>query len=121
LNNSNLRKEDKGKGKPANISRVSLPIPSRLSKSVLAKSKFYKENQMMKPKSYTQALKGDINKIIKIKNAFSKLSSNKISEIYKIINNSDNKEKPKLNMMTKGSLQKQIIILMGLNVERVMT
>jgi len=114
LNNSNLRKEDKGKGKPVNISRVFLPIPSRPSKSVLAKSKFYKGDQMMKPKSYAQASKEDINEIIKIKNS-PKLSSNKISEIYKAINNSDNKGKPKLNMMTKGSSQKQIIISMGLN------
>jgi len=127
LNNSNLRKEDKGKGKPINISRVFLPIPSRPSKSVLAKSKFYKGDQMMKYKSYAQTLKEDINEIIKIKNAFPKLSSNKISEIYKAINNSDNKGKPKLNMrfklnmMTKGSSQKQIIISMSLNnVKRVM-
>ena len=47
------------------------------------------KNQTAKPKSYAQALKGDINEIIKIKDVFSKLSSNKISEIHKVINNSD--------------------------------
>lgn len=42
--NSNQEKEDKDidKGKPTNISRIPLPIPSRPSKLVLAKFKFYK-------------------------------------------------------------------------------
>ena len=42
VNNSVLNKE--GKGKQASISRISLPIPLQPSKSILAKSKFFKGN-----------------------------------------------------------------------------
>ena len=71
------KKEDKGKGKPANISKVPLPIHPKPSKSVLAKFKFYKGDQMTRPKSYAQASKGNINEIIKIKDTFLKLSPKK--------------------------------------------
>ena len=121
--NSNQEEENKDidKGKPTNISRISLPIPFRSSKLVLAKFKFYKGDQMSKPKSYTQALEKKINKIIKIKYAFPKLLSYKISEIHKVINNLENKKKPKLNITTRGLSCKQIIILMDSNnIERVM-
>jgi len=99
--NSNQRKEDKSKDKPVNISRIPLFISPRLNKFVLEKSKFYKEDQMLKPRLYTQVLKKNINKFIKIKDIFSKLSFNKILKIHKVINNLDNKEKSKLNMITK--------------------
>ena len=46
------KKEDKGKGKPANISKAPLPIHPKPSKSVLAKSKFYKGDKMTRPKAY---------------------------------------------------------------------
>lgn len=73
---------------------------------------------MSKSKSYAQILKENISEIIKIKDAFPKLSSNKILEIHKVI---DNKGKPKLNMITKSLLCKQIIIPIGFNnVEKVM-
>jgi len=42
---------------------------------------------MTRPKSYTQASKGDVNEIIKIKDAFPKLSLKIILEIHKVINN----------------------------------
>lgn len=51
--NSNQRKEDKSKDKPVNISRIPSFISPRLNKSVLEKSKFYKEDQMLKPRLYT--------------------------------------------------------------------
>jgi len=70
---------------------------------------------MTRPKSYAQASKGDVNEIIKIKDAFPKLSPKKISEIHKIINNLDMKGKLKFNMTTKGPLCKQVIIPMGSN------
>ena len=35
------------KGKQANISKIPSPIPPRSSKSVLAKSKFVKKNQIL--------------------------------------------------------------------------
>jgi len=66
------------KGKQVNISRISLFILLRPSKSILAKSKFLK-NLMIdlvnksNNRSYTQALKSNIKEIIKIKDAFPKL------------------------------------------------
>jgi len=58
---------------------------------------------------------------LKIKDAFPKLSLNKVSEIHNIMNKSLQKGKPKLSMTSKDSFRKQIIILMGTNnVERVM-
>ena len=53
-----------------------------------------------------------ISKILKIKKTFPKLQANKINNIYKIINNVG-KPKPKLNMTTKGSSRKQVIIPMS--------
>jgi len=96
------------KEKKADISRILPSIPPRLSKSILAKSKFYNKNLLLslnfKPniKSYAQVFKGDISKIIKIKEAFSKLSLNKVSEVHGVINKSGIKDKPKFNMTTKG-------------------
>ena len=80
--------------KQADITRIPLPISFRPSKSVLAKSKLYKKNQFLLSDSnsnsryYTQSSKGNISGIIKIKKAFPKLFSKKISKIYKVINNS---------------------------------
>ena len=109
------KKEDKGKRKPANISKASPPIHPKPSKSVLAKSKFYKGDQMTRPKSYAQASKGNVNEIIKIKDVFPKLSPKFFLEIHKVINNLDMKGKLKFNITTKGPLCKQSIIPMGSN------
>jgi len=49
-----------------------------------------------------QAFKGDINDIIKIKDTFPKLLVNKVLEIQKIMNNLVKKDKPKINITTKG-------------------
>lgn len=74
------------KEKKVDISRIPLPILSRPSKSVQVKFKFYKKNQSLTSdlksnnKSYTQASKDNISEIIKIKKAFSKLFSKKVSE-----------------------------------------
>jgi len=92
----------------------------------LAKSKFFKDNQKSKPNSqsnkpsYTQAFKSNIQNFLKIKNTFSKISLDKISEIHNVINKSNQKDKPRLNMIMKGLYRKQIIIPMGINnIERV--
>jgi len=42
--NQNLNHNSLTKGKQASISKVSLPIPPRPSKSILAKSKYFKKN-----------------------------------------------------------------------------
>lgn len=88
---------------------------------MLAKSKFYKKIQSsnsvsdFKTQSYTQVFKDNIKKTIKIKDVFPKISSNKVIEIYKVINNTNQKGKPKFNITTKNPLRKQIIILMSMN------
>ena len=79
--------------------------------------KFYKGKQaldtlFLNSHLYAQSSKNNINDIVKIKENFPKLSNKKVKEVYKIINNSK-KEKPKLNMMTKGLLRKQVIILIN--------
>jgi len=107
------------------ISRISSPIPSRLSKSILAKSKFYNKNSSLPSnyvKSYTQVSKENINKIIEIKKAFLKLSPKKVSEVHDIINKAGNKDKPKFNITTKNPSHKQVITLIGMNnVERIVS
>ena len=79
--------------KKANVLKASLLIPPRLSKSILAKLKYYKE----KPSSslsftnnsqlYTQVFKNNIKDIIKIKENFLNLLAKKIKEVHKILNN----------------------------------
>jgi len=52
---------------------------------------------------------------------FQKLSINKISKIYNVMLNLNQKDKPKLNMTTKGPSRKQVTVTMGSNnAERVM-
>ena len=116
------------KDKQANISRIPLSISPKPSKNILAKSKFYKKNQILtlnfqlNKYLYTQASKSNVKDIVKIKNIFPKLSANKVSEIHKVINNSSQKDKPRLNITTKDLLRKNIIISMRLiNASRVMS
>ena len=102
---SNITSSKPSTEKQADITRIPLPIPFRPSKSVLAKSKPYKKNQLLSSDSnsnskyYTQFSKGNISEIMK---AFPKLSSKKISEIYKVINSSGFKGKPKFSIITKS-------------------
>lgn len=107
-------------GNMANISSISLPIPSRPSKSILAKSKYYKKIQ-----SFTQATKNNIGMspdILKIKDTFLKLSTSKIIEIHNITQNNGQKSKPRINMTTKSLSRKQIIILIsGNNIEAIIS
>ena len=51
---------------------------------------------------------------MKLKENFSNLSAKKIKNIHRTINNFG-KAKPKISMMTKDSLRKQIIVLIGNN------
>jgi len=60
--------------------------------------------------------KDNIKNIIKIKDTFIKLPSNKIIKIYNVTSNKGMKEgKPKINITTKDSFRKQIIISMSTN------
>ena len=58
--------------------------------------------------------KNNIKEIIKIKNNISNISAKKIEEIYKVLNK-PKKDKFKLNITTKGSLRRQVIIPISLN------
>ena len=122
----NMINNNSSKDKQANILRIPLPILSRPSKSVLAKSNFFKKNLPFNSASksnewlYVQISKDNIKEIVKIKETFLKLSSHKVMEIYKVINNMNQKNKSKINIMTKGLSRKQIIIPMSMtNIERV--
>jgi len=75
-----------------NISRIPPSSSLRPSKSILIKSKFYLKNQ-----SFVQATRENIEDILKIKEAFSKLSPSKITEIQNITNNNE-KTKDKLRI-----------------------
>jgi len=110
--------------KQAKISKIPPLISLRLSKSVLAKSKFFKKNQatslLIQP-TYAQASSRNINDKIKIKDSFLKLFTNKVSEIHNVINKMGQKYKPKLIITTKKPSRKQIIIFMSSNsTERIM-
>jgi len=86
-------KKNSAKGKQANISRVPPLIPPRPSKSILAKSKFFKKDLVANStsksskQSYVQASKDNIKNIVKIKENFLKLSVQKVVETHKILNN----------------------------------
>ena len=84
------------------------PIPPRPSASILAKSKHHKNI-----KSFAQATKGSTEDILKIKEAFPKLSTKKIIEMHNIAHDTNKKIRPKINMTTKGPSRKQIIIPMS--------
>ena len=89
----------------AKISRILLLILLRLSKKVLENLEFFKEKNnkinykenAQKRQSYIQVSALNINKIMKIKDSFSKLSSKKIKKIYKVVNEKNEKSKPRIN------------------------
>ena len=94
-------------------------IPIKTSKEVMKIFKFFKKDTKPTEKKnigklYAQASSPKINEILKIKEIFPKLLTNRIENIYKIINGG-NKLKPKLNMTTKEPSRKQVIIPMSNN------
>jgi len=100
------------------ISRLPPPVPSKPSKKILEKSKFHgkKDNILtfntnnLNRHIYAQASLMSVKKVLKMKENFPNLSSKKIVEIHKTINNL-NKTKPYINITTKRPLQRQIIVL----------
>ena len=98
------------------VSFIKLPplIPTKTCKKVMEISKFFKKGTKLTEKKkigklYAQASSSKTSEILKIKETFPKLLANKIDNIHKIVNGG-NKPKPKLNMTTKGSSRKQVII-----------
>jgi len=67
-------------------------------------------------KSYAQASKTNllskVEDILRVKEAFSSLSADEVGKILKVKNSSEGKMKPKLNMTTRGSSRKEVIIPM---------
>ena len=108
--------------KPVNFSKLLLlQLLPRLSKEVLAKSKFHRKNTPSKIRkvvdtskpSYAQISLKNISTILKIKEKFLELFNKKIEQINKSIFNISNKLKPRINITTKGLFWKQIIIPMS--------
>ena len=106
----------------ANIKNMLPPIPAKSQKEVIHISKFFKNIKLIKPvnitftKSYAQVLKqsymNNTSEVIKIKDTFSVLNTQKVDQIHKIVNGSL-KPKLQIQMTTKGLSRKQIIILMS--------
>lgn len=99
---------------------IPLPIPAKSLKEVKEISKFFKKINNPPPrKSYAQASSNQAPKAtssniamntLKINETFSELSNKKINMIQKVINEKNDKPKPRINMTTKDPSYKQIII-----------
>ena len=95
-----------------------ISLNSRLSKEVLEKSKFYSKSTLSKNQKtiemgkplYAQVSFKNISNILKIKENFPKFLNKKVKEINKTIFSKIDKPRPRINIMTKGSSRKQIIV-----------
>ena len=97
-------------------------IPAKSSKEVNEISKYFKKIENSTPKkshaqaSSNQALKATTSNIamntLKIKEMFPELLNKKIDTMQKIINEKNDKPKPRINMTTKGPSHKQVIVPM---------
>ena len=108
--------------KPTFVSSLPPPIPAKLQKEVNELSRYFKKNiNTPQKKLYVQAssLSKQSNststsnitmKTLKLKEIFPNLPNNLVQ---KVINSTNNKLKPKINMTTKDLSQKQVIILMN--------
>jgi len=88
-----------------------------IPKKVNEISKYFTKNNQTNEKkeqrkSYTQALTPLNNTRKVLKKTFPNLQAKKIENIQKIING-EGKLKPRIHIMTKGLLRKQVIILMS--------
>jgi len=125
FNNSSY--SDRSKEKTVEIVKLSPSIPVCLPKEVLEESKFFRKDKKSKivintnaKKLYAQTTSLNILNILKLKENYPSLLEKMIEDIHRIINNTD-KTKPCIKMTTKGSLQKQIIVLMSkTNVDNIM-
>ena len=108
--------KEKNGPSPANIKRLSPPIPAKTPKEVNEISKFFKSSKSVnsaanKSKSHTQASKqnASIADVIKIKETFPSVGAKKIDQINNIVKE-PSKPKPCIQMTTKGLFRKQVII-----------
>ena len=96
-----------------------------MPKEVNKISKYFKKNKkQLQKKSYAQASSSKLTSqtnvfsnivlnTLKIKKTFPHLQNKKINQVQKIINGTNEKLKPHLNMTTKGPSRKQVIIPMS--------
>ena len=116
--------------KPTFISLIPPLIFAKLQKEVNELSKYFKKNtNSQQKKSYANATslpkqpslatpKNITREMLKIKKMFSNLPNKKIKKMQKIINGSKDKVKLKINITTKGSSRKQVIIPMNNNITK---
>jgi len=110
---TNKSKSGKNADKLVTFNRLPSPIPAKLPKKVNKISKYFKKNNQTNEKKdqrklYAQALTSFKNTREVFKKMFPNIQAKKIENIYKIIN-SKGKPKPRIHMMTKGLLRKQVI------------
>jgi len=96
--------------KEANVSRM--PLLTSLDQ---VKVFWPSQNFSRKPDFNKKSLVKQTLLYSSIKDIFPKFSTNKISKVYKVISNSNQKNKLRLNMTTKYFLRKQVIIFMRSN------
>ena len=102
------------------ISKVPPPIPPRLSKKVLEKSKFFQKNLLVKGDSqmlYAQVA-SYISNTLKIKEAFPDLPNKKVLEIHNIAFAQSINKTRKIQHTTKGLSRKQAIIPVPLDLTK---
>jgi len=110
---------------PASIEKMLPSILAKSQKEVNRISKYFRNTKPVNTtpnKSYTLALKQSYTQaskqanntleVIKIKETFPTLNTQKVDQIHKIVNNTP-KSKLRIQMTTKGPSRKQIIILMS--------
>ena len=128
MSNSNTKK-DIPKSNPVTINKAPpLPLlPARTKKEINVISKYFhtkkpsgENNRQLSEgqsgKSYAQASKplASTADVLKIKEAFPALNTYKIDQVNSIVNG-QSKQKPHINMTTKGPSRKHIIIPMSGN------
>ena len=124
---TNCNNKSVDKPTPASINKMPPPIPAKLQKEVNRIFKYFKNNKPVDgpnntSKLYAQASKqfnaqisklaNNTTEVIKIKDIFPTLNTQKVNQIHKIVSGSP---KPKLHiqMTTKGPSRKQVIIPMS--------
>ena len=92
------------------------PLPSKKAGSNKKKAPTLKPTNTMK-KSYAEASKANnlsnIEDVIRVKEAFPKLSTDEVGKMLKAKNNNGGTKKPKINMTTREQSRREVIILMA--------
>ena len=91
---------------------AALPSSNKNIESIIKKNP--KPSNMKK--SYVQTSKSNlscIKDIMQVKEAFPALSADEVEKVLKIKNSREGNKKPRINMMTRGLLRKEVIILIA--------